>query len=75
MALENVDFYDVESSNVAQIGYDGDEAVLYVRFNNGALYFYEGVSPDIWDEFLYTDSKGRFIHTHLKDRYPYGRVE
>lgn len=75
MSLEEVDFYDVESSNVAEIGYDGDEMVLYVRFNKGALYYYEGVPPDVWEQFLYTDSKGRFIHTDLKGRYPYGRVE
>lgn len=75
MAYENVDMHPVDSSNVAEIGYDDEEMVLYVRFNKGALYFYEGVPPDVWDEFVYTESKGRFIHTHLKDRYPYGRIE
>jgi hypothetical protein len=75
MALMDVEFYDVESSNVSQIGYDGDEMVLYVRFNNGYLYFYEGVPPDVWEQMLYSDSKGRFVHTNLKGRYPYGRVE
>lgn len=75
MALEDVDFYDVESSNVAQIGYDDEEMVLYVRFNKGPLYYYEGVPPDVWDEFVYVESKGRFIHTDLKGRYPYGRIE
>ena len=75
MALENVDFYDVESSNVSQIGYDDEDASLYVRFNNGYLYVYEGVAPDVWEQFLYTESKGRFIHTNLKNIYPYSRVE
>lgn len=75
MALEDVDFFEVESSNVAEIGYDGNEMVLYVRFNKGPLYYYEGVPPDVWDEFVYTDSKGKFIWTHLRDRYPYGRIE
>ena len=75
MALEDVVFYPVESSNVSEIGYDVDEMNLYVRFNNGYLYWYEGVPPEVWDQLLYTESKGRFIHTNLKNIYPYGRVE
>ena len=75
MALESVEFYDVESSNVNQIGYDGEMMTLYVRFNNGYLYYYEGVQPDVWSQMLYAESKGRFVHTDLKGRYPYGRVE
>ena len=75
MALEDVEFYPMQSSNVAEAGYDGDEMVLYVRFLKGALYYYEGVPPDVWDQFISTDSAGKFIHTHLKGRYPYGRIE
>ena len=75
MALEDTEFFDVESSNVNQIGYDGEMMTLYVRFNNGYLYYYEGVPPDVWSQMLYAESKGRFVHTDLKGRYPYGRVE
>lgn len=75
MALENVDFYPVNSSNVSEIGYDDEEMVLYVRFSRGALYYYEGVPPDVWEQFMAADSAGKFVHTNLKGRYPYGRVE
>jgi hypothetical protein len=74
MALENVEFFPVESSNVAEIGYDGNDQELWVRFANGALYVYQNVPPDIWDQFVNAPSMGKFIHTHMKNRYPYSRV-
>jgi len=75
VALEEVEFFPVESTNVDQIGYDDDDMSLYIRFINGALYVYEGVPPDVWEQLLYTPSKGKFIHTDLKNIYPYARVE
>ena len=71
----NVMFYDVESSNVSQIGYDDESMNLWVRFNNGYLYWYAGVDPGTWDMFLQTESKGKFIHQYLKGQYEYGRYE
>lgn len=75
MSLDTVEFYPVDSSNVNEIGYDDMEGVLYVRFLNGALYYYESVPPEVWESFLYASSKGRFVHTDLKNVYPYGRIE
>lgn len=74
MALENVSFYDVVSSNVSGIGYDSDEQRLYVRFNKGDLYYYDGVTYDVYEQMLAAESKGRFVHTDLKGRYPYGKI-
>jgi len=74
MALEEVTFYPVESSNVSEIGYDVNEMVLYVKFNNEALYYYESVPPEVWEQMRYTESIGKFVHTNLKGIYPYGRV-
>jgi len=74
MALESVEFYPFTSSNIDEAGYDGDDGVLYVRFLNGALYYYAGVPPQIWDEFLVAPSVGKFLHQSLKGFFDYGRV-
>jgi hypothetical protein len=74
MALENVSFYDVVSSNVSGIGYDADEQRLYVRFNKGDLYYYDGVPYDVYEQMLAAESKGKFVHSDLKGRYPYGKI-
>lgn len=74
MALEEVEFYEFNSSNVQEAGYDFDDGNLYVRFLNGYLYYYAGVSPQIWDQMIQAPSVGKFVHSHLKGQYEYGRV-
>ena len=74
MAFEDVEFYPVSSSNVAEYGYDFEESVLYVKFLNGYIYWYSEVPPEVWDAFLYAPSKGKFVHYDLKNVYPYGRL-
>jgi len=74
MDLEYLDWYDVYSSNVARIAYDGDNMALFVEFNNGYIYEYDEVPPDVWDQFIAAPSKGKFVHTNLKNIYPYFRL-
>ena len=79
MALENVEFFGVESSNVESFGYDEEEGVLYVRFlekptQPSRLYAYYEVEPEIFDQFFAAESKGRFIWTHLRGRYEYQEI-
>jgi hypothetical protein len=75
------EFYiPVESSNVQEFGYVPDEKTLFVRFlgkGGGlpALYRYFEVEPDIYNQFFAAPSKGKFIWTHLRDRYDYERLE
>jgi hypothetical protein len=74
MALESVEFYPMVSTNVDSIGYDYEDGVLYIKFVNQALYYYEGVPPQVYDEALVVSSIGRFVHTDLKGQYSYGLV-
>jgi len=54
------------SSNVAAIAYDPDKKEAWVRFHSGAVYVYSDVGPGIWDEFLHSGSKGRYVQIQLK---------
>lgn len=70
----------VDSSNVQEFGYDIDNRYLYVRFLAKAtypstLYVYYDVEPEIYEQFLMAPSKGKFIWSHLRDRYEYARLE
>ena len=60
----------VESSNVECIGYE--DGVIEVHFNNGYVYQY---TSSLFDEFLNSESKGRFVHQRLKDNFPIIRIE
>ena len=80
MDISELTFWDVESSNVESFAYDEEENILYVRFlakgnSPSTLYAYYDVEPDIFDQFFAADSKGKFIWTHLRDRYIYSRIE
>jgi len=82
MALELIypDFYiPVDSSNVQEFGYVPEDQTLFVRFldkgRGAALYVYYEVEPDIYADFMAAPSKGKFIWSHLRDRYDYEKLE
>jgi hypothetical protein len=54
------------SSNVSAIAYDADKQECLVRFHNNSVYAYEGVGPGIWNEFLHSESKGRYVQVQLR---------
>ena len=64
----------VESEAIRAIEYDARRRKLRVTFTSGGRYEYEAVSGDLHRAFLAADSKGRFFHDHVLDRYPYRRL-
>ncbi|WPZ01178.1 KTSC domain-containing protein [Idiomarina sp. OXR-189] len=64
----------VSSSNVVSIGYDDTTETLEVEFLSGAVYQYYNVPRALYDELMRQGSKGRFLHTYIKNAYPYSRV-
>ncbi|MFA5292607.1 MAG: KTSC domain-containing protein [Phycisphaerae bacterium] len=59
----------VQSSNIRSIGYDTDKRILEVEFNSGSIYQYSGVSEYEYEGLLNASSKGRYMNTHIKDRF------
>lgn len=53
------------------MGYDAETATVYVRFNDGASWCYMNVPQDVWEQFVASPSKGRFIKETL-DGYQHG---
>lgn len=64
----------VQSSNVQSIGYDNRTDELTITFKNNATYLYEGVSRETYDEFRAAPSKGKFVWSDIRGKYPYQRV-
>lgn len=68
------DMHFVSSSNVAAVGYDNENEIVYVQFLNGTTYIYKGV-PEIEFENLRTASSvGSYLNRCYKNVYPYERV-
>ena len=67
----------VNSSTIADIDREVIDGKIYLKvtFNNGREYLYEGVSPQIYEEFLVSESKGKYFHENINGRYNYTRVK
>jgi hypothetical protein len=62
----------VESSVIAEIGYEDE--IMEVRFNNGGVYRYFNVSPEVCLNLLRAGSKGRFFNQEIRGEYPCKRI-
>ena len=63
------------SAMAAQVGYDREREILQIEFNNGAVYQYSEVEPEIWEDLQSTDSIGSFYNHEIKGYYPSLKIE
>lgn len=61
----------VESSNLESVGYDAQTLTLDVEFKGGSVYRYLMVPRDVAENFLKSDSKGRYFHNMIKEKYEF----
>lgn len=59
----------VQSSNIAEVGYDPSLMALEVQFNNGRTYQYLDLPEAIYLELMQSDSKGRYLNASIKPYY------
>jgi hypothetical protein len=62
----------VESSNLAEVGYDADRMELHVLFKGGARYVYFEVPGEVYTGLMAAESKGIYLNTHVKSKRPDG---
>ena len=66
---------DVDSSAIDSIAYDKDEKKLWIRFTSGSLYEYRNVEESTVNELDEAESKGKYFHNNIKDRFDYEKVD
>lgn len=78
----DIELTPVESSQIHAIGYDEAQRKLAVQFKGktgpGSLYHYDNVPPELHQEFMAADSKGRFFKEKIKpatEQYPFTRIQ
>jgi hypothetical protein len=64
----------VESSNLASIGYDAENEILEVEFKHGGVYQYFDVPEYVYEELMDADSHGRYFVRNVKDEYEYQKM-
>jgi hypothetical protein len=66
------EFTPVSSSNIAAVAHDGEN--LFVRFHNGAVWKYAGVTPEAYATFRSAPSIGSHFHMFIKKHHPGEKV-
>lgn len=56
----------VVSSNIASIGYDENNNILEIEFNNGNVYEYYDVPLHEYEGLMSADSKGTYLNANIK---------
>lgn len=64
----------VDSSNLADVGYDSTIMTLEVGFRNGSVYQYFDVPETVYQEFMRATSKGQFLNQNIKNNYRYAKL-
>lgn len=61
-----MNWISVHSTTVESSAYNLDTSELYVKFLSGRTYIYFGVPENVYNDFLLSGSKGRFVHNVLR---------
>lgn len=69
-----MDMTNVDSSNVAAVGYDEDSSTLQVEFKNGGTYQYFDVPKSSFVGLRDAASVGGYLAAHIKGSYRYSKV-
>lgn len=72
--VKEMERHIVDSSTILSIGYEPANETLEVEFKNGGIYQYYNVPTPIYDQFMASESKGKFLHAYIKPAYSCSRV-
>jgi hypothetical protein len=64
----------VESSHIATVGYDEEQRIMEIVFNDGRVYHFLEVPPERVLSLLRAESKGRFFNREIKPDFEYRAV-
>lgn len=64
-----MDRQSLTSSNIESVGYDESNLLLEVEFKSGSVYQFAGVSKQVFDEFVSSESAGKYFFKTIKGKY------
>lgn len=70
-----MEYTPVNSSNIAEVGYDADSQTLGMKFHSGTTYHYAEVPKEKHDELLTAESPGAVFAREIKGKYEARKVE
>ena len=73
--MESIVRLPVKSSLIASVGYSKHALVLAIEFSSGAVYEYDDVPAECFEQLVQAESCGRFFNRAIRDRFPCRRTE
>ena len=64
----------VDSTSIAEIGYDEDSQTLEIEFKNGSTYQYFDVPKQVFEDLLSAGSAGAYLAKNVKGQYRFSRT-
>ena len=64
----------VESSNLASVGYDAENEILEVEFKHGGIYQYFDVPENVYAELMKANSHGVYFSAYIRNDYEYQKL-
>jgi hypothetical protein len=71
---KDIVMYSVNSSCIAEVGYEEENEIVLIRFNNCALYAYLGVCRQEFENLRTASSVGSYFYENIRNLYPYERI-
>ena len=65
----------VTSGMASAIGYNSNNEVLQVEFNNGAVYQYSDIDEDTWNDLYTSEAVGKYFNQNIKGKYLSQRID
>lgn len=69
MTKYNFKYHTVISSSIEKIAYDYDNLILKIVFNGGAIYNYNYVPVELYEDFKRAESAGKFFYKEVRGQY------
>ena len=64
----------VESSNLRSVGYDPETETLEVEFESDAVYTYDNVPEEEFENLMEAESHGSYFYWNIRMDFPYERI-
>ena len=72
---EQLEWVELDSKSIASVAFDRDTSVLYVYFNSGSKWRYEGVPYKKYKGIIYAGSSGGYLRKEIIAHHAGIRIE
>lgn len=72
--MEQPVMHEVQSSNIARVGYDETNSIVWIEFINGSMYVYFDVPIVTYNELKEASSVGSYFNRNYKNQFAYQRI-